>query len=134
MTPPFLLTNTHLSLYSTNCPVNFSKPNSYDLCLAATDTRGPCSLEASQRRWRMALRRCEGGQALQEERERQRDLCVIRPAVVIHRVWMLLALCADRDKRLSWGLIGLFTSYNWEGGCVCMRERETQSGNLYDAG
>ena len=88
---------------------------------------GPCSLDASQGWWRMALRWCEGGQALREEGEGQWGLCVIRPAVIIHRGWMLPALCADRDKRLllSRGLIGLFTSYNSEGGrqcvlCVCV--------------
>lgn len=47
---------------------------------------------------------------------RGRRVCVIRPAAVIHCARMLAALCADRDKRplASRGLIGLFTSYNWE--------------------
>lgn len=64
---------------------------------------------------------------------------------------MFPALCADRDKRLlpSRGLIGLFTSYNGEGGrqrvgvfvrvlvCVCVRVRATEKhreGNLSEAG
>lgn len=69
-------------------------------------------------------------------RERERDSC---SKTSRQHPSMFPALCADRDKRLlpSRGLIGLFTSYNGEGGrqrvgvfvrvlvcvCVCAWER-----------
>lgn len=59
------------------------------MCLATTDTRGSViALGREPETAEDGITGCEGGQALQEERERQQDLCVIRPAIIIHRVWM----------------------------------------------
>lgn len=83
----------------------------------------------------MALRRAREVKHCGRRRRETRKSgpCVLKADAVIRRVWMLPALCADRDNGLllSRSLIGLFTSYNWEKREGDSAASETQHNDFY---